>query len=340
MNNNIKEAILNQRIRERLLKAGVYPVVGPTGPKGDKGDGINILGDYNSYEDLIKSHPTGNTGDCYLVNGSLYVWNSESSSWDQTGSIMGPTGKSEKISVGKTITTESGEAQVIDNFSEDVHTLDFIIPKGDKGNTGEAGKMGATGPTGPTGAKGETGPIGPQGIQGLPGKTGEVGPTGAIGPTGPTGATGATGPKGSLGPTSYDVIAFASYKDTNTAGTLDMTSMRLIPGMSDIIELTEYKNIKVLKTGTFEITMCGRISGVSTNSGGKLYLYNTTTSEKITDMEFVLDKGNTIDMDFSETNVTDINASANLQIIAEITGDSTTNIKFSMINIIIKGYKM
>lgn len=50
---------------------------GPAGPIGDTGAtcvGLNIKGSYNTYEELINEHPTGNDGDCYLVNGSLYVW--------------------------------------------------------------------------------------------------------------------------------------------------------------------------------------------------------------------------------------------------------------------------
>ena len=50
MNDNIKVILEGQRIRERLRRAGIYPMVGPRGPKGDKGDGISILGDYDSYE--------------------------------------------------------------------------------------------------------------------------------------------------------------------------------------------------------------------------------------------------------------------------------------------------
>ena len=47
---------------------------GPTGETGATGAGVTIKGSYNSYEELINEHPTGNEGDSYLVNGSLYVW--------------------------------------------------------------------------------------------------------------------------------------------------------------------------------------------------------------------------------------------------------------------------
>ena len=52
--------------------------------------------------------------------------------------------------------------------------------------------------------------------------------------------------------------------------------------------------------------MWGRISGVTNDTRGKFYLYNTTTSEKISDMEFTLNKGSTSDMDFPEVNFADI----------------------------------
>ena len=182
MNDNIKVILEGQRIRERLRRAGIYPMVGPRGPKGDKGDGISILGDYDSYEELINNHPFGNRGDCYLVGGNLYVWNSEKSIWDSVGNIEGPPGKSEKISVGKV--SSGSEATIIDNFDGEVHTLDFVIPrgqKGDKGDTGLKGDKGEKGDIGPQGEKGETGPIGPQGKQGIagpPGIEGKIGPTG------------------------------------------------------------------------------------------------------------------------------------------------------------------
>lgn len=37
MNDNIKDLLEGQRIRERLRRAGVYPMVGPVGPQGKQG---------------------------------------------------------------------------------------------------------------------------------------------------------------------------------------------------------------------------------------------------------------------------------------------------------------
>ena len=99
---------------------------GDTGPAGTKGDtgatgiGTTIKGSYNTYQELIAEHPTGNDGDSYLVNGSLYVW--LNNTWDNVGNIKG-----EKGDTGAT---------------------------GDKGDTGDTGAKGDAGETGP---KGDTG---------------------------------------------------------------------------------------------------------------------------------------------------------------------------------------
>ena len=50
---------------------------GPAGPKGDTGDTgpmTIIKGSYDTLEELIAAHPTGQPGDAYIVAGDLYVW--------------------------------------------------------------------------------------------------------------------------------------------------------------------------------------------------------------------------------------------------------------------------
>ncbi|WP_405273352.1 hypothetical protein [Methanobrevibacter sp.] len=50
---------------------------GPAGPKGDTGDTgpmTIIKGSYDTLEELIAAHPTGQPGDAYIVAGNLYVW--------------------------------------------------------------------------------------------------------------------------------------------------------------------------------------------------------------------------------------------------------------------------
>ena len=63
---------------------------GPTGVTGASGSSVTIKGSYNTYQELISVHPTGNLGDSYIVNGSLYVWNGNA--WDNVGNIKGDTG--------------------------------------------------------------------------------------------------------------------------------------------------------------------------------------------------------------------------------------------------------
>jgi len=108
---------------------------GNTGPAGAKGDtgatgiGTTIKGSYNTYQELVNAHPTGNDGDSYLVNGSLYVW--LNNAWENVGNIKGEKGD----------TGNTGSQGV----------------KGDTGDSGAKGDTGATGPKGDTGATGAAG---------------------------------------------------------------------------------------------------------------------------------------------------------------------------------------
>lgn len=106
---------------------------GDTGPAGAKGDtgatgiGTTIKGSYNTYQELIAAHPTGDDGDSYLVNGSLYVW--LNNAWENVGNIKGEKGD----------TGDTGSQGV----------------KGDTGDSGVKGDTGVTGPKGDTGATGQ-----------------------------------------------------------------------------------------------------------------------------------------------------------------------------------------
>ena len=113
--------------------AGNTGPAGATGDTGATGVGTTIKGSYNTYQELINAHPTGNDGDSYLVNGSLYVW--LDNAWENVGNIKGDKG-------------DTGDAG----------------PQGVKGDTGNTGATGATGATGSTGPKGDTGDTGATGI--------------------------------------------------------------------------------------------------------------------------------------------------------------------------------
>lgn len=317
MDEKIKHIMESNEIRNKLYKMGICPVVGPTGPKGDRGD----IGP------------------------------------------VGETGISHEIIIDETKTINPDEpAKVQDEFNNNTHYLTFYIPKGEKG------EQGSIGPIGPKGEKGEPGPMGLPGEKGISeiiiidktetvepdepakiqddfndnthhltfyipkGEKGEKGDQGSVGPTGPT---------GSLGPTSYDVIAFVSYPNTTVAGIALTGASRIIPGITNKISMEGSNSIKINQSGLYEITVCGRISGVTKDIGGAFYLIKSETSEVLTDMSFILSKGNTEDMDFSEISFVDITAPATLQIKTEIDGDTaTSNIEFSSINVLIKGYSV
>ena len=148
----------------------------PKGDKGDKGDtgeqgepgkdgtGVNILGSYNSLEELKQEHPTGNLGDAYLIQGELYVWSENQFTWISGGNIQGPAGEkgeqgeqgepgpSNVLKIGTVTSGETASATISGNSPS--QTLNLVLPKGDKGEKGD------TGPQGIQGEKGDTGPAG------------------------------------------------------------------------------------------------------------------------------------------------------------------------------------
>ena len=65
---------------------------GLNGTNGVDGTGIDILGSYDTLEELQSLHPTGSSGDAYIIDGDLYVWNTDNSQWKNVGNIQGPAG--------------------------------------------------------------------------------------------------------------------------------------------------------------------------------------------------------------------------------------------------------
>ena len=165
---------------------------GPTGPAGKNGTSVTIKGKVNDSSELDALLATAVSGDGYLLNGDLYVFNG--TNFTNVGQIQGPKG--DKGDAG-----ETGKA-----FTYDMFTPDQLA--GLKGPQGEQGLQGAQGPTGekgPQGDKGDAGEAGkaftydmftPEQLQGLKGpqgeqgQQGERGDQGIPGPTGPTGETG------------------------------------------------------------------------------------------------------------------------------------------------------
>lgn len=70
--------------------------------KGDPGSGLTILGEYASLDALKAAHPTGKSGDAYLITGHIWYWAAESKSWADAGQLQGPQGPAGKD--GKALT--------------------------------------------------------------------------------------------------------------------------------------------------------------------------------------------------------------------------------------------
>ena len=248
--------------------------------------------------------------------------------------IKGPIGpKGEKgdrgehgtstITIGKTITGEAGTQAIVTNTGNDSDViLNFTIPKG---------------------IQGDIGPIGPQGEQGPKGDTGEAGPQGPPGKKGEQGQKGDKGEKGDPGPSQlvlYNALLFVSVPETTVAGTALLGASRTIPGVIEFFKTSNDTTINILKSGIFEVTLCGRISGVTDGVGASFYLYDVTNDQKITDLVFELKKGSTPEMNFSEVNILEVTGSMDLQLRTEIDNNAANNITFSNINILIKRYNI
>ena len=160
---------------------GIKGDTGDTGPKGDTGSSITIKGSYNSYEELINEHPTGNEGDGYLVNGNLYIWNG--TVWENVGNIKGEKGdrgdtglqglKGEKGDTG--VKGERGDTGA--SAYVNVNHQSGVINIGVSGGASESISFRELkGDTGDTGVKGDKGDTGLQGVKGDTGATGATGP--------------------------------------------------------------------------------------------------------------------------------------------------------------------
>lgn len=118
-----------------------------------------ISGQYNTLSELKAAHPTGSTGDAYLVGitypHDVYIWAANRLDWVNAGPIPGPKGDdgtAATISVG-TITTGEPDTEVIvtNSGTPSAAVFDFTIPKGAVGNQGPTGETGPQGPAGQDG---------------------------------------------------------------------------------------------------------------------------------------------------------------------------------------------
>lgn len=124
--------------------------------------------------------------------------------------------------------------------------------------------------------------------------------------------------------------------DNKKAGTVLLGNTRIMPGNNSYLAVENGTDIVVKRTSVFEIVLCGRISGVTQNTGASFSLVNTETNDVIIDLVFVLEAGNTPDIDFSEMTVVDIYGPARLQVKTTINGSN--EISFSEMNVLLKSY--
>jgi hypothetical protein len=248
---------------------------GPQGPTGANGQGIQILDAHATYNEFIAEHPTGSVGDAHIVGGSLYVWNVESSTWINSGNLLGPTGSTGPTgnvgptgpqgSVGPTgpqgIQGNGGATGPTGPTGAASTVTGPTGPRGATGAQGQQGNQGSTGPTGPNGSVGATGPTGPQGTVG---STGATGPTGGVGATGPQGLsiTGPTGPIGATGAGGANGL-YGSFFDTQTqtlplANTGYPIKFRNTAGSLGI-SITNQSRITFAQTGQYDIQFSAQL---------------------------------------------------------------------------------
>lgn len=60
--------------------------------RGETGAGLNILGSFNTIDELYNKHPYGNIGDAYMIAGDLVIWDAINGIWKPVGRIQGPPG--------------------------------------------------------------------------------------------------------------------------------------------------------------------------------------------------------------------------------------------------------
>ncbi len=149
--------------------------------------------------------------------------------------------------------------------------------------------------------QGPTSPMGLQGEQGIKGPKGEKGDAGPIGPEGPKGEDGTN--EDIL----YNSLFFVDIPETTVTGIAQVGSSKKIPNTDEYFKISESRNINIQQSGTYEITLNGKISGVTSTIGASFYLYDVTNNKKISNSTLQLKKGNISEMTFSKLFLLEVN---------------------------------
>ena len=311
---------------------GLAGEIGPTGPKGDIGpigpkgedggatievgvtetvdaDTEALVTNVGTNKDVVLNFkiPRGSPG----VEGKIGPTGPEG-----PRGLPGEIGISQVITIDGTETVDPDEdAEVQDDFDRNIHHLTFYIPRGEKGDTG---------PIGPQGDKGDSGPAGPAGEKG---EQGEPGPKGDKGDPG-------------LSEALYNSLVFVDFPENTVAGIVTTGNSKKVPNTNDYFTINNNRNISLLKEGVYEITLCGKISGVTSTVGASFYLYDATNNKKIDNFSFELKKGNTPEMFFSKVNILETTTPIELQLKTEIENNASSDITFSDMGILIKKHNI
>ena len=131
------------------------------GDKGDKGDSVAPIGTYETLADLEEAHPTGETGQWYLVGDEddylVYYWDTENEEWvgvelrgpqgiQGIQGIQGEQGNAATIAIGSVTTGDAeSDASVTNSGTSSAAVFNFTIPKGADGIDGADGQDGSDG---------------------------------------------------------------------------------------------------------------------------------------------------------------------------------------------------
>ena len=89
-----KEGIISWYNEDGKQNPPSVNIKGPQGAQGPAGSGLFILDTYATLDELKAAHPTGLSGNAYLIgtapNFVMYVWSTDRSEWTNSGSIVAP----------------------------------------------------------------------------------------------------------------------------------------------------------------------------------------------------------------------------------------------------------
>lgn len=75
---------------------GIQGVAGPQGIQGETGAALTVLGSYPDLASFLAGAggSPGNPGEAWLIesDGSLYIWNTATTAWEDVGDLQGPQG--------------------------------------------------------------------------------------------------------------------------------------------------------------------------------------------------------------------------------------------------------